>query len=611
MIVAMIDGGYPAEFRAAAAIVVWGAVIVGLALGFWPRSAIPGTALAAGMCLVGLAALTALSMAWASDDGRAFAEIVRVLGYLGLFVAVVLASPSASARPWLIGLALGLTGVLLLALGTRMLPSLLSDDELVAAIPGSRVRLSYPVGYWNGLGACAALMAILLAWLGVAARGRGARALATAAIALPLLAMELTQSRGGLGALVLGLGILIAMGPRRPSLAAVLALGGAGGIALALLGGLTPEVTRPPEAAVPQGEGLVLLASAVLVMAAVASLRWRLDQRIQSLTFSYRPSPRARRVGIAAAAILAVAVLAGANVPDRLSSFGASSDAPGDARPDPLSSSGRYQFWEAGINAFASEPVTGLGAGGYEAWWGEHASLPVFIRDGHSLLVETLAELGVAGLLLIGGFLAIAAVAGVRGRVRDPLNPARGAALAILGAGLFAASIDWMWELPAVFVPVVVAAALLTGPALGPAPDPRERRRGFGVAAVLVGWLAILTAAASLVTEVKLDESRSAVDAERLDEAVEDARNAGAMQPWAAEPYLQEAQVEELRGNLPAAETALSEAVDRAPNDWRVWVVAARLDAATGDLRGSLKATARSNDLRAEVPPPPASEDES
>ena len=82
---------------------IWWAVLIAIALGGRPRSRVPAAALGAGVCLAALCAWTAISIGWASDNGSAFFEAVRVLGYLGLFVLVVVASPRASARAWLGG----------------------------------------------------------------------------------------------------------------------------------------------------------------------------------------------------------------------------------------------------------------------------------------------------------------------------------------------------------------------------------------------------------------------------------------------------------------------------------------------------------------------------
>src|SRR6476661_2877489 len=83
---AVANGGYSSELTAGATVGVWWAVAIGLAVGEWPRARAPWTA---------------ISIGWASDNGGAFIEVVRALGYLGLFVLVVIAAPRASARAWL------------------------------------------------------------------------------------------------------------------------------------------------------------------------------------------------------------------------------------------------------------------------------------------------------------------------------------------------------------------------------------------------------------------------------------------------------------------------------------------------------------------------------
>ena len=104
---AVANGGYSSELTAGATVGSGG-----LWRSRWRGrvAALAGSraAVGAGACLAALAAWTAISIGWASDDGGAFIEVVRALGYLGLFVLVVIASPRASARMWLSGLALGL-----------------------------------------------------------------------------------------------------------------------------------------------------------------------------------------------------------------------------------------------------------------------------------------------------------------------------------------------------------------------------------------------------------------------------------------------------------------------------------------------------------------------
>ena len=51
--------------------------------------------------------------------------------YAGVFALVVVASPARSARSWLAGLAIGLVALSVLALGSRMIPSLFPTQDLV------------------------------------------------------------------------------------------------------------------------------------------------------------------------------------------------------------------------------------------------------------------------------------------------------------------------------------------------------------------------------------------------------------------------------------------------------------------------------------------------
>ena len=105
--------------------------------------------------------------------------------------------------------------------------------------------------------------------------------------------------------------------------------------------------------------------------------------------------------------LVAIAAIAAADPAERLRTFKqppAESSTSGDAILSHLVSvggSGRWQFWDAAVDAWQKKPVLGHGAGSYEAWWARHGSLAVFVRDAHSLYLETLAELGALGLALL------------------------------------------------------------------------------------------------------------------------------------------------------------------------------------------------------------------
>src|SRR5436189_3235015 len=134
----LANGGYSHELIAGIAIGIWWAVAVGLVLRAWPRSRIPGVAVGVALLLAAFAGWTALSIDWASSDGGAFVEVVRVLSYLGLFVLIVIASPRASARVWLVGLALGLVVVAGLALTSRFEPSFGAQHSIGRFLPAAQ-----------------------------------------------------------------------------------------------------------------------------------------------------------------------------------------------------------------------------------------------------------------------------------------------------------------------------------------------------------------------------------------------------------------------------------------------------------------------------------------
>jgi hypothetical protein len=606
VVVSLADGGYAPEAIAAGTLLIWWAVIVGLAVGAWPRAGIPRAAISAGLCFAALAALTGLSIAWASDDGRAFVELVRISGYAGLFALVVLASSRASARSWLTGLAIGLVAVAALALGSRFEPSLLPghDDQIAAALAGAEGRLSYPIGYWNALAACMALATVLLTWLGARAQSRGGRAVAIGALPAVLLTIYLTSSRGGIAAGAAGLLVLVALGSERTRLIGGLALAVGGGALLVAVTGQRSPLVDDPGSSVALFAGDELLLATLIICAAVGLVRHLVDEWLGGL----RVSPTLAQVGLIGVAALALIAIAIANPLERFDQFKEAPDEFQQGGTQHLSSaggSGRYQFWSTAIDAFESQPIAGIGAGGYEAYWNQNGSIARVLRDAHSLVFETIAELGIVGIGLLVAFFAIVVVQGLRRRATGAAGGMVEVSLALLAAGVFSAAIDWTWELAAAFGPVMLVAGLLVGPATlrerGAEPEGGSPF-GWGVATLLVGWIAIWVAGIMLLTEVKLDDSRAAEERGELSTAAQDADDAITLQPWAAEPRLQVALVQERAGNLRVARREIADAIDRAPDDWALWFVASRIEGSLGNRDSSIEALHRAAALNPRAP---------
>ena len=353
-----------------------------------------------------------------------------------------------------------------LALVSRFEPSFGGGKELGAFLPAVAGRLSYPIGYWNGLAAAMAIAVVLLVWLGGQARAAAVRAAAVAAIPLPILVVYLASSRGGVAAGVVGLAVLLALGPARARMFGSLVIGGVGGALLISLASGRHELVDALGGSTAAAQGDQMLALSIAVVLAVGTLRFLVDDWLGGIQVSARLT-RAIGVGVVVAAVAGM-LLAGPSARweefkrveplERQSTYVAAHLTSGRG-------SGRYQFWGSALDAFEDHPVRGIGAGGYEAYWAQNGSLARPVRDAHSLFFEAMAELGIVGLALVLGFLGFAAVSGVRRGPTRSSGGALSAALAILAAGIVSAAIDWTWELPACFGLVVLAAALLTGPA--------------------------------------------------------------------------------------------------------------------------------------------------
>lgn len=603
--VAASGGGYSPTFQAGAALLVWWLVGLGLVTRWLPLARVPAAALVAGLCLGGYALMTGLSAGWASNDGVAFTELTRALGYLGVFVLVVLLGGGSGARPWLTGLAIGLAVVAAIALGSRLQPSWFPHQELDRFLPAARARLSYPVNYWNGLGACMAGAGALLAWLGAAARSLPGRAVAVGLLPLPIVVIFLTSSRGGAAAGAAGLIVLLLAAPRRvQTLAGGLVGGAAGAILVALTASRSDIVDgRLGSAAAGQQGDDLLLATIVLVVVA-AGVRALIDRPLMRVSLPLpgrRVLAAAGATALAAVAIAAVALASSGRL-DKLKEPPAEAVQPQaglvTSHFTSGSGSGRYQFWQSGWKAFEKEPLHGIGAGAYESWWARTATISYAIRDAHSWFVESLAELGIVGGLLAIGFVLAGAVAGLRRRIADsPWALELGAGLALLAAATVSAAIDWTWELPAAFLLLLLPVALLTGPATAIGAGRTRGARAWWVAAMLVSALAIVVSIVALVTQVELGDSRDAARRGDLADAGRAADAAIAVQPWAAAPRLQRALVDERSGQLKAALRSQAEALERAPEDWRLWVTGARLRTKDGDVRGAERALGQARKL--------------
>jgi O-antigen ligase/polysaccharide polymerase Wzy-like membrane protein len=447
-VLAFFTGGYFPEAQAWAGLVAWALVIAAVLAG----ARLPALGRAGWLALAGLATLggwTLLSITWAPIAGSAYHAGQLVMLYLGVLLAAVLLLRGHRVQrvvePALAGGALVVIGY---GIAERLLPGLLHYAHSVSA----QGRLEQPLTYWNAMGEVAALGFVLSARVAGDARRPHPLRAAAAGACVPLgLGLYLSFSRGALFACAAGLLALIVAARRREQLhAVVLAIAAAAvaSAATAPFGSVTSLTGRLP---VRERQGAIVLIEVVAVVAVAVVTQWLLMRRRRSAVLRL---PR-HAAWVATALIcagMAVAIVVGSK----------------EATSHPLSAgasryatlqSNRYAYWGVAFKAFAHEPLRGVGAGGWAVWWLRYRTIDDFAQDAHSLPLQTLAELGLVGIVVLASFFGGVAVAG---RAAQRASPALAAGvLAAFTTYAAHAPLDWDWQMPAVTVIALIAAGSL------------------------------------------------------------------------------------------------------------------------------------------------------
>ena len=514
---ALSNGGYDTVVRSQVGVAVWWIVLLAALAGILPSRL--GTA---GWVAIGLlsafAVWTGLATGWSESAERSAVELGRVATYLGVLVLAIAVQGRSAARHTINGVASAIGLVALLAVLSRLHPqSFPVNDHIDVFGEATARRLSYPLNYWNGLAAFAAMGVPLLLAVAVGARTLAGQAAAAAALPLSALCIYLTISRGGTLALVVGLAAFLALMPLRLRAMGTLLVAAAGSVILisavsqrdALQNGV------PTPTAISQGNEVLWLV--LVVCTGVALLQVAMGLAARHLPVPAVLAPSRRQMAVRALAVfgVAAAIGIGAGVPgavnDRWQQFKA---APGTvaaaslddvfSRLQSVEGTGRYQIWQAAADANATAPWKGIGPGTFEFWWARHGTLgATFVRDAHSLYVETFAETGIVGVALLAGLLLLLAGAAVVRSLRAPpgLRLWIAAAAGGMAAFMTIAALEWVWEMAA-----IAAAALVLGAVIvagrddlsdQPDPDPDPTRRRAAPRAVLS-----LLAVASLVAIV-------------------------------------------------------------------------------------------------------------
>jgi hypothetical protein len=452
-----------------------------------------------------------ISSSWSGAAERALIEFDRALLYL-LVLAFYATFPRVSGGlgvllRWLL---LAATAVAFVGLAARLIPDISGVTE-----PLSAERLSHPLTYWNAMGIFCAVGLVLGVHLASArAEPLWMRVLATAAITPLVLAGYFTFSRGAIVAAAIGLVVyLLAARPRGAVFTLALA---APACAVTLQAAYGADLLATPDYHLGDGPEQGRRVATVLIVASVVAGALRalaapLERRLEGVEVrQLTTSPRRSVVAGAVVLVAAVAVFVAVGAPDRIGreidAFAAGNALPetGDAR-DRLTSrgnNGRLEMWRVALDVAKGSPLIGSGAGTFRTEWLQRRESGEFlVNDAHSIYLETWAELGVVGLLLLGVVLALilgAAASRLRG-------PDRQAAAAVLAAGLalaIHAGIDWDWEMPALFVWLFAAGGVLL------AGDGRRTSRAPArLTRVIAGLMCLMLA----VTPVLIAQSQSAL----------------------------------------------------------------------------------------------------
>jgi cytochrome c-type biogenesis protein CcmH/NrfG len=583
--------------------------------------------------LLALAVLTAFSITWAANPAEAWLETNRTLAYAAVFAAAVALAHCVPGRWSAVVGAITLSAVAMSAYAvlTKIFPGALNPDEIYA-------RLREPFGYWNSVGLAAALGVPGCLWLGTRRAGHQAlNALAYPALGLLVLTMLLSFSRGAVLAAALGAAFWIAAVPRRLRAAAVLIAGVAGGGLIAAWAFGQSALTDdrvPVDLRDTAGLQLGLLVVVMLGLLALVGLAIGFARANRALTPLQRD-----RAGVALLAALALTG-AGGVVALSLGDKGLTGSISGrwaqltdPSAPLPrndnsrLTSAGsvRARYWDEALRIFQDNPGVGVGAGGYATVRKRYRSADPAVRHAHGYVVQTLADLGLAGLavnlaLVAAWLVGAARTTGLRRRDRGrPYTPERIGLLTLLAVVIVfgvSSSIDWTWFVPANAAVGLLAAGWLAGRGPlgargreedGNAPRRvmaagasatataaasalgqrlraglRERPRAVCVAAAV---LLVLATAWTVYQPQRADtiaqDAMDALDTGNADKARKQAQRARDINPLSLDPLYALATIETAANRNSAARRAFEQAVRLQPANPDPWVRLAEFELTT------------------------------
>lgn len=601
-------GGYDQLVHDQVGIAVWWVLLAGVLVGALPRLGPSKPALIALAVFAAFVSWTALSLIWTESAERTWTELALILSYLGIFSLVLFLRAPREAQRLVSAVAAAIVLITLLALLSRLHPTWFpSADQTARFLSESRERLSYPLNYWNALGALIAIGLPLVLHLSASAKTIVVRALSAAAIPAMALAIFFTLSRGSIVAAVVAIAAYLAVTHDRTPKLLTLALAGVGSAILIGLAVGREEIKHGLTNSTAQHQGNEMILFVVLVCAALALVHGLISKLILDGRRPAWTHPTRTQSQVAVGVLLAVVVVGGlaAHGPRRVSHAldefkGGGNAGSGTARLNSFAGESRYDLWRSAIDENATAPLIGTGSGTFEYWWDRDAAGEEAVHDAHSLYLQTLGEVGIVGLLLLVGFLVATLGVGTVAAIRSDAEQRAQLAAALAGCVAFflSAAVDWTWQIPVLPAAVLMlASTLVMAGQASPTGEAYSRWLPVRIVLAIGALIAIVAIAIPLASSSLVRSSESEVRSGELEAALSDARSAQNVQPDAATPRLQQALVLEIQGDLPAAAEAAKGATERESTNWRTWLVLSRVEAEQGHADAALAAYRKAKSL--------------
>jgi hypothetical protein len=471
------------------------------------------------VALLGLWLWSLLSTGWSDSAASAQVAANRWLLYAGAFAVLwwVLDENRSRATILLTGVAVGALGV-----AGWMLVRMLGGHGASLFLG---TRLNDPLGYINGQAGY--LLVGVWPCLALAER-RGkpptpllaGTALGGIVVLMALGLMTQSRSWGIATAVTCVLTLAVVPGRRRRAAAMLL-------VALAMVGLYTTlaAVWRQPSAGVPAASTTRHAAVLILLAALAAALLWGaavgVVERLAPRGSSTRTS--ARRLASVVLTAIVIVALVGIGVKfttithrikTQYNAFVKLAPAGGGTRF--LSGAGdRYDYWRVAVLEFRSEPLRGVGAGDYQPGYYLHRRTTEEIQQPHSIELQTLAELGLVGLVMLAAFIGAVGVGFVRTGRAGVRNPTA-RTVAVAAGGIFVAwlvqtSVDWLHLIPGLTGIALAAAAALVISQRERAP--RLGTRGRVIAVAVAGVIACVGAVSLAPRALSLHSQNAAQNA--------------------------------------------------------------------------------------------------